>query len=211
MTKAGDDLQAVREVVATLEPFSNEDRERIIRWSREKLGMTSAGASPSAAGAAPAPAGAPTPPGGAPRLSPKDIKSFIAEKNPRSDQQLAAVVAFYHQFVAPEADRKDSISGKDLLEACRKGEWYPRPKSPKQTLVNAYSAGILDRAERGSYRLNAVGENLVAMVLPDKGEGAAGRQGAKGKGKPKGRWAGKSTRAKKNARTASNARRAKAK
>jgi len=35
-----DDLEAVRLVAETLQPFTVDDRERIIRWAREKLGMT---------------------------------------------------------------------------------------------------------------------------------------------------------------------------
>jgi len=35
-----DDSEAVRSLADTLQPFDSEDRERIIRWAREKLGMT---------------------------------------------------------------------------------------------------------------------------------------------------------------------------
>ena len=43
-----DDYEAVRTVVATLESFKPEDQERIIRWAREKLGLSAA---PAVAGA----------------------------------------------------------------------------------------------------------------------------------------------------------------
>jgi hypothetical protein len=43
MTKPPDDYEAVRQFVTTLEGFSADDRERIIRWAREKLGMAAAG------------------------------------------------------------------------------------------------------------------------------------------------------------------------
>src|SRR5262245_44849357 len=42
MSSKPDDLEAVRSLTDTLQPFSNDDRERIIRWAREKLGMVSA-------------------------------------------------------------------------------------------------------------------------------------------------------------------------
>ena len=42
MSSKPDDLDAVRSLTDTLQPFSNDDRERIIRWAREKLGMVSA-------------------------------------------------------------------------------------------------------------------------------------------------------------------------
>lgn len=37
MTKPTDDLEAVRTIVEALESFESEDKERIIRWAREKL------------------------------------------------------------------------------------------------------------------------------------------------------------------------------
>jgi hypothetical protein len=82
---------------------------------------------------------------------------------------MAAVVAYYHHFEAPLSDRKDSIGKEDLVDACRKSD-RARPKRPEQVLVNAYHAGLFDRAGKaGQYRLNSVGENLVAMVLPEQG------------------------------------------
>ena len=35
--KKADDLDAVRAVVAALEPFSEDSRKRIVRWAEEKL------------------------------------------------------------------------------------------------------------------------------------------------------------------------------
>lgn len=40
MAQRIDDLEAVRLLVATLQPFSAAERERIMRWSREKLGLS---------------------------------------------------------------------------------------------------------------------------------------------------------------------------
>src|SRR5229473_6579890 len=34
-----DDLEAVRTIVAALEGFDAKDKERILRWAREKLGL----------------------------------------------------------------------------------------------------------------------------------------------------------------------------
>lgn len=169
-TKPADDFEAVRILVSALEHFDSADRERIIRWAREKLGMT--GAAPAAPGAS-AIGNAPSPSvvgaGGS-----TDIKTFIQQKQPRSDNHLAAVVAYFHRFEAPQNERKDAISKEELVDACRKAD-RKRPSSPAQVLVNAFHAGLLDRGERGQYRLNSVGENLVAMVLPDGGPDNASR------------------------------------
>jgi hypothetical protein len=173
MTKPADDLEAIRIVTQALEPFDSKDRERIIRWAAEKLGMTAMSAlttlgAPPALGTSTAlqpPAGTALP---AISAVPKDIRSFVMAKHPKSDNQMAAVVAYYYHFEAPAAERKDSIGKKELLEACRKSD-RKRPARPEQVLVNTYHAGLLDKAgSSGQYKLNSVGENLVAMVLPEQ-------------------------------------------
>ena len=40
MTQQKDDLEAVRAVAAALEGFDANEQERIIRWTREKLGLS---------------------------------------------------------------------------------------------------------------------------------------------------------------------------
>jgi hypothetical protein len=179
MTTKADDLEAVRVLVETLHPFTNEDRERIIRWAREKLGMTVAAggvSSLSAVGTPPAEtsAAAPVPGAGAAQ----DIATFVEQKNPKSDVHFAAAVAYYYQFLAPPHERKDAITKEDIVDACRKAD-RKRPARPAQVLVNAYHEGFLDRREQGQYRLNSVGENLVAMVLP--GDRESKRTGPAGK------------------------------
>ncbi|NGZ97377.1 MAG: hypothetical protein CV089_14885 [Nitrospira sp. WS110] len=163
MTKPPDDFEAVRRVIEALEPFDAKERERIIRWATEKLGMVAAPPAPG-----PAAVNLPLRPDVLMHATPKDIKAFVLQKNPRSDNQLAAVVAYYHHFEALPAERKESIGKDDLIDACRKSD-RKRPKRPQQVLVNTYHAGLLDKAgAAGQYRLNSVGENLVAMVLPEK-------------------------------------------
>jgi len=163
-----DDLAAVRILVDALSSFENSERQRIIRWACEKLGVPyDVGTShlitspiKNLAGV-----GELTTEGGA-RKSVLDIKSFIEGKDPQNDKQLAAVVAYYYAFEAPEPLRKTSINFQDLIEACRLSQ-KKRPTNAGQTLINAAHSGYLDKAEEtGSYKLNAVGENLVAMTLP---------------------------------------------
>jgi hypothetical protein len=165
MTKPVDDLEAIRLVIEALDPFDAKERERIIRWASEKLGM----AAPSAL--APSTAVPPHQPGTSSVAvgAAKDIKSFVMQKSPRSDNQMAAVVAYYYHFEAPATERKESIGKEELIDACRKSD-RKRPARPDQVLVNTYHAGLFDKAgSAGQYRLNSVGENLVAMVLPEQG------------------------------------------
>lgn len=174
MTKPADDLEAIRLVIQALEPFDSKDRERIIRWAAEKLGMTAVPALTVPAVLPPAASSSlpPPPASGVPQAAPataKDIRSFVGAKRPKSDNQMAAAVAYFYHFEAPPTERKDSIGKEELIDACRKSD-RKRPKRPEQVLVNTYHAGLLDKAgSPGQYRLNSVGENLVAMVLPEQG------------------------------------------
>jgi hypothetical protein len=178
MTKPADDLEAIRLVIQALEPFDSKDRERIIRWAAEKLGMPAVPALTMPAALPPAAGPSPLhhPAGGVPHVTAataKDIRSFVAAKHPKSDNQMAAAVAYFYHFEAPPAERKESIGKEELIDACRKSD-RKRPARPEQVLVNTYHAGLLDKAgSAGQYKLNSVGENLVAMVLPEQGSSPA--------------------------------------
>jgi len=165
MPQTPDDLDAVRTIVKALEEFEPKEQERILRWAREKLGLwvssnpqdkplpflTTDQSQPSFATTKPA----------------IDIKKFLNLKQPTSERQLAATIAYYYRFEAPDNERKEAITKDDLLNACRLADW-DRPKKPEQTLVNTQHAGLLDKGpERGTYVINSVGENLVAMALPE--------------------------------------------
>lgn len=178
MPNPSDDLEAVRTIVAALESFKPDEQRRIVRWSAEKLGLslpTEAGGGGRSSAAAGEGEGSETP--GRPR-SGRNIRSFVSDKNPTTDNQFAATVAYYYRFEAPESERKDSITAEDLQEACRR-VGRRRLNRPSQTLVNAHTVGLLDKAERGSYTINAVGENLVAMTLPSDAANKAGTVGRK--------------------------------
>ncbi len=167
-----DDLDAVRTIVETLQPFEKVDQERILRWVREKLGLQQHPTEKqNASHREPEPKDKPG--GGA---SARSIREFVAEKSPRSDNQFAATVAYYYRFEAPDSEHKDSISANDLQEACRQAG-RPRLGDPGKTLRNAHGVGLLDKAgEAGAFRINTVGENLVAMTLPSGDKVVAARQ-----------------------------------
>jgi len=163
--KKKDDLETVRLLAEALEPFSEEERKRIIRWSLERLGMPNIQTVPSGAGVEDK--AVQTSVGTGYVVS--DIKSFVGKKIPKNDNQFCAVVAYFYQFEAPENQKKDSIGGKDLQDTARK-VGRSRFTNPAQTLINSYNAGYLDKIKYGEYRINTVGENLVAMVLPGGGD-----------------------------------------
>jgi hypothetical protein len=164
-----DDLEAVRTISAALNGFSPEEQERILRWVREKVGLAPTGrAFPEARTTLPAGVIRPETPQtpAVPVSSGKDLKSFIAGKNPRNDIQFAAAVAYFYRFESAPEQRKNEIDAAILQDACRLAG-RERFKNPRVTLNNAKNLGLLDSAnEAGKFSINTVGENLVAMTLP---------------------------------------------
>lgn len=181
MTKpAPDDLEAVRTIVGALAEFDAKAQERILRWAQEKLGLVAPGRGHSQIVQVPAAGSSHPQLPHAPSTGASDIKSFVEKKNPTSDTQFAATIAYYYRFEAPPELRKDSIGASDLQEACRK-VGRSRIRYPVQTLVNAHGQGLLDRGEPGAYSINTVGENLVAVALPSDGSSRGKKREPKSK------------------------------
>lgn len=178
-----DDFDIAKGIFDQLKDLPAERQQRVLRWIAEGLGVVAGVAPPSSYGSGP-----PTPP--APSLVPgmggiggTDIKTFIAAKAPKSDNQFAAAVAYFYRFEAPPAQRRDSINGDALQEAARLAG-RKRLAKPRVTLNNAKAAGYLDGGAPGEFAINSVGENLVAMTLPGGGDTAAKKKpAAKKRGK----------------------------
>lgn len=181
MPQQKDDLEAVRLVADALEGFEAKDQERIIRWARERLGLAVVPAG-SSQPSPPPPSGLPAP-NAAALTGSKDLKTFVAEKKPKNDVQFATTIAYYYRFEAPQNLRKSEINADDLQEGCRL-VGRERFKIPGQTLRNAHTLGLLNKgSESGSFAVNSVGENLVAVALP--GDGKSISRMKKGKKKKK--------------------------
>jgi hypothetical protein len=166
------DFEAAQEIKTILDGRDTIEQERILRWVGESLGLAPAppgGVAPPPAAADAAPSKHAVHPTAAPQR-PRDIKTFVDEKQPKSDQQFAAVVAYFYRFETGEADRKDVITSADLQNGARH-VGRARFKQPSVTLNNTVNQGYLDRVDRGSFKINAVGENLVAMALPGSADG----------------------------------------
>jgi len=163
-----DEFDAVRAVVDLLKNFAADDQRQIIRWAMEKLGLSPLAGGNVIAPPVPKP-GEQAPVGG----STRDIRSFLQQKGPSSDAQFAAAVAYFHIFEVPDAAKKQEITASDLQEAARLSG-HDRFHKPIVTLHNAVKRGYLDKGrDRGSFRINTVGENLVAMAMPGGGDKAA--------------------------------------
>ncbi|MGE0479680.1 MAG: hypothetical protein AB7Q17_04315 [Phycisphaerae bacterium] len=161
-----------------------QQQEQAIRYASDSLGLA-AGWQPAVSPDPLREAGTKNPPQpGNPPVPAPDIRTFTAEKAPKNDIQFAAVAAYYYRFLAPEQDQKDAINGTDLQDAARKAD-RRRPGNAAQTLRNAKNAGYLDSGGRGQFRINAVGENLVAVTLPGGSSEAPGGKPARPRAKPK--------------------------
>ena len=167
-TTQDDDFDIAKAISEKLRGLPKDRQERLLRWVSEGIGLSvPAPRLPVGGSLPPADLG---PPGNLNTQTPNrsDIKTFVAAKAPKSDQQFAAVVAYYYRFEAPPADRKNYISGEILQEAARLAG-RKRPRNPGLTLNNAKRSGYLDSGSAGEFAINSVGENLVAMTLPGDG------------------------------------------
>jgi len=174
-----DEFDAAKAIVATLKGLERQQQERALRFATETLGLTPIAphASASPVSATPVPAASTVPPATSAR--PLDIKQFTAAKAPKTDLQFAAVAAYYYRFEAPPEQRRDSINDASLKEAARLAD---RKRPSRMTLNNAKNRGYLDGLGGGDFRLNTVGENLVAVTLPGD---EPRKKAAKKNGKPK--------------------------
>lgn len=182
------EFDAAKIIAETLAGLDRPQQERALRFASEALGLKM----PEAAIAARQPDYSPSVENVREPTRALDIKQFTESKAPQSDQQFAAVVAYYYQFEAPAHARRDTINVEFLGEAARLAT---RKRPGRHALNNAKKAGYLDSAGHGEFRLNTVGENLVAITLPGKsvaGGSKNGRQkkrsaGRKGTSRKKGK------------------------
>ncbi len=114
-----------------------------------------------------------------------DLRAFKEEKRPSTANEMAAVVAYYLQELAPSEERKREIDVQDVVEYFKQAG-FPLPTATKQILFNAKAAGYFKAVGGGKFTLNPVGYNLVAHNLP-RGEGnASPRKPTKQRGLRKG-------------------------
>ena len=185
-----DDLEAVRTIANALKDFDATEQERILRWAREKLGLSVARTAPMTTASPEVRQVMPVTPSQPvefvqPSPATKDLKTFVNGKSPKNDIQFAATVAYYYRFEAPPEYRKGEIDATILQDACRLAG-RARFNDAIKTLNNSKKQGLLDSgSERGKFSLNTVGENLVAMSLPFEQGGGSTKNAnpARGKGK----------------------------
>lgn len=160
-------FDAAKSIVDALIALDKPSQALAMKFAAETLGLQLAPQShqppPSAS---PLTSPSTTPHGGGATHS-TDIKQFTAAKAPKTDQQFAAVVAYFYRFEAPASERRETIDKQTLVEAARLAG-RRRPGDATFTLNNAKNSGYLDSVGSGQFQINSVGENLVAMALPSE-------------------------------------------
>lgn len=166
------ELKALATVLGALTPLDPDVQTRVMDYVLQRLGLAGRAVGSDAPSR---PASLDTSVSEAQTLMPpvSDIRSLREQKKPKSANEMAALVAYYLTYAAPEAERKEEISAKDIKKYFHQAN-FRLPGDATMTLVNAKNAGYLDAGPgRGSYRLNPVGYNLVAHRLPASGSSGA--------------------------------------
>jgi len=151
LTAADDDFAATKQIVESLQRFSSEDQERILRWTAEKLGVAGTHSTATA------------------QLTIADFNRILLEHKQSNDRLFAAAVAYANKFNAPPGFSKKFITPVDVGTAARQ-IGRGAPNYPSQTLINAAQSGLLKKVTHGRYALTAQGQRAVEAT--DKGRGA---------------------------------------
>ncbi|MCW2601745.1 MAG: hypothetical protein JWM02_3574 [Frankiales bacterium] len=170
------ELAAIQAILVALTKLRPEQRQRVIDYVFQRLGLETA--QPSTSPPPPPPAGPAGPINATSAASIRDVRSLKEQKKPRTANEMATLVAYYLSELAPEGGRKSEI-GIDDITTYFKQAGYPLPAVLRNTLVNAKAAGYFDSASHGQYKLNPVGHNLVVHGLPATGDDAKSGSRAK--------------------------------
>lgn len=137
--------QAIDEIVKALQGLEDSSRSTAIKAACEHLGIPFAGimtpsftAQVEKVGVPISPENYTSPPQPHP---PSDIRSLKGQKSPANSLEMACVVAYYLQYVVPDAERKAEISTDDLDNYFRQAD-FPISKRLDNVLVKAKAAGI---------------------------------------------------------------------
>jgi len=160
------ELKAIATLLAALEPLSHDARLNVLAYVFRRLGIDFPVPDARASARSRAELEAHRPDFDAEAAGVIDIRSFKEEKQPKTASEMVAVAAYYLAHLAPPDERRDYIVADDIRKYFLQAV-FPLPSAPPHmTLVNAKNAGYLDARERGQYRLNPVGYNLITNKLP---------------------------------------------
>jgi hypothetical protein len=171
-------VKAISTVMEALTPLDKEAREHALDFVMKRLGIavTKPAASPTHSAFTtpppPIPSHVPPPVHAHAQVSGADIRSFAVLKSPKTMNEKVALMAYYLSQLAPAAERRDFITPEDIKPYFIQAGFELPTATGSMTLTNAKNAGYLNVLERGQYKLNSVGHNLVAHKLPKKEGGS---------------------------------------
>jgi hypothetical protein len=152
------ELEAISSIIDLLKPLNAVAKSRVLEYVLKRLNMEAIHAiSPGAIEQTGSPQGV------TPAVT--DIRALTAEKQPRSANEMVALIAYYASELAPEGERSRTINV-EMVRKYFKMARFPMPRAPQSALPNAVAAGYLENVSRGEYRLNPVGYNLIVHGLP---------------------------------------------
>ena len=157
--------QAIDRIIEALEPLESQARQTAINAACSHLGIQVVGVENNQKPGKGSPSETPVVNPVGPGIKQIDIRTLKEQKNPKSAAQMACLVAYYLQELAPQGDQKNTITAADLTKYFKQAG-FKLPKRIEQLLPDSRSAGYFDSAPgKGEYSLNAVGYNLVAHSL----------------------------------------------
>jgi hypothetical protein len=171
--KADRELSAIGAILSALDGLDGESIQRVMDYVFNRLSI-SRPSSLSGGGIFSVPPAQVSGVGTVTSSRQASIKDLKDEKQPDSSNQMAALVAFYLAEVAPEHERRGTITSQDVEKYFKQAR-FALPKKIAMTLSNATAAGYLDAVGGGAYKLNPVGYNLVAHGLP-RNHGSSGKR-----------------------------------
>ena len=157
------EIEAIKTVLNALDPLDEETRSNVLEYVLKKLKLDIGQLTNNNQGTAADTNGA-SESNSEPETS-IHIEKFKDQKQPKTDMEMAVLVAYYLQYVAPQGEKKLVITTEDL-DTYFKIASYPIPAAINQLLTNTKNAGYIDQSAHGQYKLNAVGYNLVKHNMP---------------------------------------------
>jgi hypothetical protein len=156
------ELTAIKTIIEVMQPLDEMGRSRVLEYVLKRLEMTAFQSdAPVMANSGELPVST----FATPARPIKDIRTLTAEKQPRSANEMVALIAYYlSELAAP--DEAASTINVEKVRRYFKMAAFPMPRVPASALTNAAAAGYLESSSRGEYRLNPVGYNLVVHALP---------------------------------------------
>lgn len=163
------ELEAISSIIALLKPLDATERSRVLEYILKRLEMDAVQSGPMPAQISLSTGHETT------DSMVTDIRTFTAAKQPRSVNEMVALVAYYLSEMAQGSESSPTVNV-DLIRKYFKMAQFPLPRVTKNALTNAAQAGYLENVARGEYRLNPVGYNLVVHKLPSGSGGPATRR-----------------------------------